>query len=361
MRSGSARSARSSIRATLRALFVGCLLLCTTSRAGFAAETRSKATPSAHPRATPSSAKPAPKPSIVPPNAVSATPLPPPEPQVPLAALRSSQAALLEATHALAAQADDQRHTRAEEESRHTASLIQLGLLGVGVLYTLFACLQWFAIRRQAQLLEAAVAENRKSSDAAIQNAMAAEKQAATLERTLAATEQAALAAKQSAETGRAALLLNLRALIELDGQVIERGTELIAQLTLLNSGPTAAIILEQGYYFWLRDRSEPYPPELPIEHVIKPLGERLETLDSAVGVLKIYADETASTVCGNASLDRWHAYVENRWVACLAAHIRYEDEGGRVHVTNFCGAWDRMKRRFVVLDEMPALYNYSK
>ncbi len=83
------------------------------------------------------------------------------QPQVPLSALRSSQAALLEAVRTIKVQAEAQReheraereHERAENEGLLSPSRVQKGLLAVGVFYTIFAALQWAAIRRQVELV----------------------------------------------------------------------------------------------------------------------------------------------------------------------------------------------------------------
>jgi hypothetical protein len=65
------------------------------------------------------------------------------QPQVPLAIFESNQTALLEALRAIEAQARSQWK--------------QLGLLVVGIFYTIFAALQWKAIRRQAESAERAL------------------------------------------------------------------------------------------------------------------------------------------------------------------------------------------------------------
>lgn len=78
------------------------------------------------------------------------------EEQVPLSLLRSEQAAFLKAIGAAEAQAE------AEAKKNHPqyepwnapSTLIQIGLLIVGVFYTIFACLQWAAIRRQVVIIQ---------------------------------------------------------------------------------------------------------------------------------------------------------------------------------------------------------------
>lgn len=80
--------------------------------------------------------------------------------QVPLSAFEFSQAALVEAIGAVKAQQEAQREqTRGENKSSRwprwlTLLRVQQGLLVVGTIYTVFACLQWAAIRRQANTMK---------------------------------------------------------------------------------------------------------------------------------------------------------------------------------------------------------------
>jgi hypothetical protein len=79
-----------------------------------------------------------------------------PEPTVPLSLYKSTQTSLGSALHAL--QVEQEAHAkekRAQYEPWYTPSvLIQIGLLVVGILYTLFAKRQWEAIKEQARLTE---------------------------------------------------------------------------------------------------------------------------------------------------------------------------------------------------------------
>lgn len=78
--------------------------------------------------------------------------------------------------------ADQQKATSEQndvsQKSWYTPSvLVNIGLLVVGTFYTIFACLQWRAIRHQAKIATDGVIETRKAAEAAKQSADAAYRQ----------------------------------------------------------------------------------------------------------------------------------------------------------------------------------------
>jgi hypothetical protein len=78
---------------------------------------------------------------------------------IPLSTFQSEQAALLEELRAIKAQTEAQRQqAQAEHETYSSPSVrVQIGLLAIGVLYTIFACLQWSAIKEQANIANRAI------------------------------------------------------------------------------------------------------------------------------------------------------------------------------------------------------------
>lgn len=187
------------------------------------------------------------------------------------------------------------------------------------------------------------------------------DQQARIANHTLIETRKAAEAAATNAETARQALLLNTRAVVEIHGvNIVENGMELAASITIMNTGPTAAKVLQQGFHFWFRDKFEPWPPDA-VAFAPSPtlVPERLESQERVYATLTIEAAESQRTVPGNAGLSRWHAYTNGAWNVCLAGRVQYLDESGKVHETSFCQRWEPVRGRFVASDNMPSLYNY--
>ena len=228
-------------------------------------------------------------------------------------------------------------------------------IAGATIVYTIFAILQWTALRKTVE-------ESKELIGIANRQAKAAEEQVRNLEKTLVETRKVAEASAQSAEVARQALLLNVRPVVEIHGQHLDtHGLELRATIGIVNTGSMRAIIREQEFDFWLRARHEPYTTELPAVSGtrIRPLAEQLESQERVFTTLRIEASETSRTIPQDVSIDRWHAWMSNQWIACLSGRVCYEDAAGHVHVTSFCQAWNRELRKFIVLDEMPPLYNY--
>jgi hypothetical protein len=76
------------------------------------------------------------------------------EPQVPVSTLQSSEAALREALSTIKKQAEATKE-QADAEHEHWYSpsvLVQWFLVAVGVAYSVFAALQWSAIREQSEI-----------------------------------------------------------------------------------------------------------------------------------------------------------------------------------------------------------------
>jgi hypothetical protein len=87
------------------------------------------------------------------------------ESQVPLSVLRASQAALSEAVGATKQEAEaDNKQADAYKETLCSPSvLIQMGLLVVGAIYSVFAALQWKAIRAQSEISKQQLEETERA------------------------------------------------------------------------------------------------------------------------------------------------------------------------------------------------------
>ena len=86
-----------------------------------------------------------------------------------LSVLQSSQTAFLDALRAIEHQAEAERkQTHPEPETYASPSVrVQIGLLVVGVIYSVLAALQWCAIRAQAKLGKDALIETRRAIEIA--------------------------------------------------------------------------------------------------------------------------------------------------------------------------------------------------
>jgi hypothetical protein len=82
------------------------------------------------------------------------------QPQVPLATLEASRTAFLDALRSMQNQQEaEAKQTRADNEAFLSPLRIQKGLLLIGIIYTVFACFQWWSIRRQANIANTSLAQ----------------------------------------------------------------------------------------------------------------------------------------------------------------------------------------------------------
>lgn len=179
------------------------------------------------------------------------------EPQVPLAAFQSSEIALREAISAIKEQADTaEKYADIQRETWHSPSTkVQLGLLAVGIVYSIFAALQWAAIKEQARIGHVSLAANRHALNAARKSTEAAKQSADAAEKTLSLIERAWVSVQVDEIDLNA-----IESLRENPAQVTDKFRMMLAvRYKFLNSGKTPARLTRTGVLF-----KAVVPKELP-------------------------------------------------------------------------------------------------
>jgi hypothetical protein len=247
--------------------------------------------------------------------------------QAAIAALREAQTALLETGRAIRAQAETQaEQERARREGWDSPSVIvQIGLLLVGAAYTLFALLQWSAIRRQAGIANDTLNETRKAA---------------------AAAWVAALATADSVRVSRDNQHLAYRPWIVTDKMQLPKGlmgdgkaTEF--EVHLINCGATPALKVKAKFGWCLEDNSWVFPkdpeyaPERTRVHDIGVIGpgrfqRSIDKLDERAEVDLFDVGQHGKILCIYGRIEYWGTF-------------NLPDP----YVTTFCYQWQRGTNAF--------------